>query len=621
MNASIERYDRPNDIRPKRILLVGPSTKESIFSSRWVTAHQGIHWWASRLNAHGHYAAVYDMNLPPGGLEFEEIIGRGLPGIDDSREWLPIKDLHDSRIHNCNIQWRPWDIIGFSVLDATIEYDMAGIISAKKLASQALLIAGGSQATLNYQTLFDKTPLDIVVLGQDPFALLRIANEENINLFNPKSVSGIVVRNYAKPPVGEEWSEWIGELNFKVMHQEKYWEKTASLFDSPDFSEINTFRLFTHNFCPMNCAFCTLTDQQKNATGGLVKPMGLSGSEIVRTMQRVMECYPETKQFFFCDDDLFLTSRWEEDLNNSIIAAKESGGLPSGLRFICLTNINRLNEQVVERCARAGFRVISIGVESVSQWKLNSMNKAQTPEQIWRVTDLMLKYGIKPYYTLLIHTPFERPDDMVIDINGFRRMSEIGVGLSIEPYLMPLHGTIFHEVDIPTRYKMIPIEGSNETLKKAAVWFPVRIDSRSIFFKFEEYFPRFKKWRYSSEKENRHKEKNFYSHVILDAQEFILKHFFPEVLSELSARGIKIESPSFSDNYDLAGLRRLLDGMGDCDIDSIGSVIERKTVVDMSKIDFSHGRVNVRELLRKMANDANPKEKSKKEKNVEGSFH
>ena len=792
MNPSSD-INRPAGIRPKRILIIGPNTKESVFDSRWVTAHQGSHWWASRMNTHGHYAATYDMNLQPGEIaddtdhphvSLEEFFKRGMPGFYNhilySRKlnWEPYTDILDlftiqkKSIDDMTIVWQPWDIIGFSILDATIEYDLAKIITAKKLAPNALLIGGGSQATLNYQTLFDKSPLDMVILGQEPFAMLNIANEKTINLFEPKAATGIVMRNNAYVMTSEIWKEWIDELDLKAMHQDLYWKKTACLYDNPQFQDINTFRLFVHNFCPVNCAYCTLTGLQKAATGKPTKAVGLGGLDIVHLIKRVMAKYPETHQVFFCfppdtdiwipsyswkkikdievgdsvisaknefrkvkkiykhrfdgdlvklkiyhgnsimctpnhkilirrkkkkfffkpdwieaekiksgdhiwavtqkrwykvnkiemekyhgdvynlsvekdhnycangyavsncDDDFFLTPDWEKSFNLAMIKAKEDEEIPENLGFICLTNINRLDDDAVGRCAKAGFRVLSIGVESVSQWKLNSMNKPQTPARIWKVTESILRHGIKPYYTLLIHTPYERPEDMVVDINGFRKMAKIGVGLSIEPYLMPLHGTIFHEADVPTRYKVIPIEGSRESIKKGTAWIPARKDSLEIFLKFEEYFPRFKKWKYDNEKEIRHREKNFYSHVILDAQEFVLRHFFPEVLSELSAKGIKIETPSFPDNYDLAQLRRMLEDMGNYDVDSVGSVIKRKSVMNMNEVDFSYGRVDVRELQRKMAIESEDaerissvdsseqlKEKAKKEKNVEGSFH
>ena len=646
-------FDRPEGIAPKRVLLVGPNTKESIFDSRWVTAHQGSHWWASRMNKHGHYAATYDMNLQPGEdsdkpgqarISLEELFKRGMPGwlesipgVDAAPFWHPYTDMlqlfttESVSIDDPRIVWKPWDIIGFSILDATIEYDISKIIKARQLSPTTLLIGGGSQATLNYQTLFDKSPLDMVILGQDPWAMLRVANEETMPLYKPKSASGIVVRNHAKPVTTEEWTDWVYELDFVAMHQDLYWKKTACLYDNPQFQDINTFRLFMHNFCPVNCAYCTLTGLQRAATGKPTKAVGLEGSHTVEIIKRVIDKYPLTHQIFFCDDDFLLTPQWERGFTEAVIAAKAAGELPKDLGFICLTNINRLDEEGIDRCARAGFRVLSIGVESVSQWKLNSMNKPQTPERIWKVTKQILAAGIKPYYTLLIHTPYERPEDMVVDINGFRRMAKMGVGLSIEPYLMPLHGTIFFEADVPQRYKVIPIEGSSETIKKGTAWLPVRPDSYAIFEKFEKYFPRFKKWKYDKDGGTRHKEKNYYSHVILDCQEWILRAFFDDVLRALACRTIVIKNPSFTNLEQVEEVRLILDAMGDHDVDSVGAVIKRKAVTSMAEVDFSLGRVDVRAMQRKMALESEGEERissvdsseqlKEKKKTETGSFH
>lgn len=655
MSSSIEiskntQFDRPEGIAAKRVLMIGPNTKESIFDSRWVTAHQGSHWWASRLNHHGHHASTYDMNLQPGEIaedkdhpriSLEQLFKKGMPGrqFDVSAPWIPTTDLLDLftiqkiDIEDPSIVWRPWDIIAFSILDATIEYDISKIIKAKELAPNALLVGGGSQATLNYQTIFDKSPLDMVVLGQDPWALLRIANEETMPLFKPKSAEGIVVRNHAKPVTTEEWTDWAYELDFVAMHQDLYWKKTACLYDNPQFQDINTFRLFMHNFCPVNCAYCTLTGLQRAATGKPTKAVGLDGNHTVQIILRVLKHYPDTHQIFFCDDDFLLTPIWEKGFNEAVITAKEQGILPKDLGFICLTNINRLDEEGIARCAKAGFKVLSIGVESVSQWKLNSMNKPQTPERIWKVSKQILAHGIKPYYTLLIHTPYERPEDMVVDINGFRKMSEMGVGLSIEPYLMPLHGTIFFEADVPTRYKIIPIEGSMETIKKGTAWMPVRKDSMAIFEKFEKYFPRYKKMRYEADKAVRHKEKNYYSHVIMDCQELLLRHFFQDIILALKARGIELDEKRAGTDEELAQIIDLLDNMGDHDVDSVGAVIKRKATMTMEDVDFSLGRANVRELQRKWAIESETEERissvdsseqlkeKKKKEEKQGSFH
>ena len=149
----------------------------------------------------------------------------------------------------------------------------------------------------------------------------------------------------------------------------------------------------------------------------------------------------------------------------------------------------------------------------------------------------------------------------------------------------------------------------------------------------EKYFPRFKKFRYDSDKGTGHKEKNYYSHVILDCQEWILKTFFGDILSNLELRGIKIEEDSFKTEEECCEIMLKLDAMGNYDVDSVGQIIKRKATTNMTEVDFSLGRVDVREMQRKMAIEAEGTEerissvdsseqlKVKKKTEASGSFH
>ena len=116
------------------------------------------------------------MNLQPGEIaeepehakiSLETIFEKGMPGRivyeyeNGDNVWIPCNDLLELftkakfSINDPSLVWQPWDIIGFSILDATIEYDISKINKARALAPKAILVGGGSQATLNYQTLFD----------------------------------------------------------------------------------------------------------------------------------------------------------------------------------------------------------------------------------------------------------------------------------------------------------------------------------------------------------------------------------------------------------------------------------------------------------------------------------
>lgn len=468
----------------KRVLLTAPFTKGDLFEHRWVTPHLGLWRIASYLERKGHTVKIYDKNAP-NEKEFTEILKEG------------------------------WDVIGFSDLEATIEYTIPKMIEARMACPSAFLIAGGSGPALRYQYYLDNTPIDAVALAEGEYPLVDICEGKDI-----KDIEGIVYRKRAKVLSNDEYWDISEGINYRAMQIDKFWDKTASFYDDPDYGEINTVRLFTSNYCPMGCKFCTLTNWRKNASGRVCPVVGVSASQIITMVKEVMDAYPKTRQIFFVDDDFFLNQKRGFDFCHEVIMNKVRGDLPEDLKFICLTNINRINQNNIEYIAEAGFRVLSIGVESTSQHVLDSLNKKQTVEQIWTATELILKHGVKPYYTVILFTPHMTVEDLLTDIQGFKKMSEMGCGLSLEPYLIPLPGTPFWDDYLPMSMREVKINDRLK-IKKGFAWYPLNKEVKEIFDEFERWYPKYRRHRFDSDG-IKHKEKNYQAKVILDAVEMVL---------------------------------------------------------------------------------------------------
>ena len=71
---------------------------------------------------------------------------------------------------------RPWDVIGISTTGMTLRFDLELAHLARRLAPQALLIAGGMEATFRPELLFELTPFDLVVLGEGERPLLELVS-------------------------------------------------------------------------------------------------------------------------------------------------------------------------------------------------------------------------------------------------------------------------------------------------------------------------------------------------------------------------------------------------------------------------------------------------------------
>jgi radical SAM superfamily enzyme YgiQ (UPF0313 family) len=69
---------------------------------------------------------------------------------------------------------RRFDLIGVSTTGMTLRYDLALAHLAKRLQPEALLVAGGMEATFDPETLFRLSPFDLVVLGEGELPLLDL---------------------------------------------------------------------------------------------------------------------------------------------------------------------------------------------------------------------------------------------------------------------------------------------------------------------------------------------------------------------------------------------------------------------------------------------------------------
>ena len=81
---------------------------------------------------------------------------------------------------------RTWDIVGLSGLITTFNFQKWLIPALKQINPKAPIISGGGLATTSSQLLFDRTSVDITVLGEGEQTMLElcqvIQNNEDLSL-------------------------------------------------------------------------------------------------------------------------------------------------------------------------------------------------------------------------------------------------------------------------------------------------------------------------------------------------------------------------------------------------------------------------------------------------------
>ena len=138
----------------------------------------------------------------------------------------------------------------------------------------------------------------------------------------------------------------------------------------------------------------------------------------------------------------------------------------------------------------------------------------------------------------------------------------MGVGLSIEPYLIPLQGTRLSEERVAERVRKVQIEGTNEFIYKGFAWLPQDEEVRKIFNEFEVIYPKYRKMMLELNK-NKHSEKNWQAYVLLDALVITIRKMYGNI--------VELEDYGMNDWEDVLDH---LDEMNAVSIDVVGNIHE-----------------------------------------------
>jgi anaerobic magnesium-protoporphyrin IX monomethyl ester cyclase len=436
-------FVKVKEARPKNVLLVPPTSTNQISMTKWLHPNLGVERLAAYLRKRGHHAETFDVNL------FKSI------GTGQGRDRLTLEE---------KFQERAWDVIGFSVYEATMANDIANMIAAEKRAPGALIIAGGHAAQFAYQTVLDKSPARIVVLGEGEKPLLAIVEGRPL-----EEIPGIVVKSTNVALTGEEFAEVTTGIDYEEVPYEIYWDYYLNLYRESNAEitpllskQIHTVRIYTRNYCPMNCTFCSSTNWLTFSNGAAgVKMADFMGQPLIDLLKRILKAHPRTETVYFTDDEFCILRDKLIEFLHLAIAEK----LP--LTYICFTRIDDLDEEVIDLMAKAGFRGINVGVESFQQEILDEYNKHIPVKRIHEILTLLKQYNITPSCSFILASPkakLEWVENVAKQILEEIHSGKItaGVNISVEPQ----RGASFYEEYTDFETQRVQVPGTRMWLKR-----------------------------------------------------------------------------------------------------------------------------------------------------------
>ncbi len=404
---------------------------------------------------------------------------------------------------------RRWDLIGISTTGMTLRFDLELAHQARRLAPQALMVAGGMEATFRPDLLFALGPFDRVVLGEGERPLLQLAQRmrsgaglQGIEGIAERLPDGRLRRAAQRALNQDELRQAILQTPYERMPYRAYWERLEQAYNvgalpskaarEASLAEIRSVRLITLNYCPMACSFCSATNFLHEAQGSVAAVARLDVGDCMHMLQRIVAAHPDVRTIIFQDDIFaFTKDRRVLPLCEAIVDAKQCGALPPALQFISTNRIDAMSVERLSAMRRAGFRVLGFGIESFSLPVLREFNKAQIYPHIAPMLRMALDLGITPFLDLILASPRGTVADLAETLRLANYWLLEGCEVGMYPYVIPFSGSALARdpsLDAHITHAQLHVAGTGIQWDQPSKVLPIDPSARAMILRIEADF-------------------------------------------------------------------------------------------------------------------------------------
>jgi len=181
--------------------------------------------------------------------------------------------------------------------------------------------------------------------------------------------------------------------------------------------------LQTRRGCPMQCSYCSTPAIE----GKIIRQRSIAS--VVKAISRF--CEAGFSHFYFVDNTFNLPATYAKELCDDLIASKLK------IRWRCILYPRGMDEELIEKMARAGCVEVALGFESGSPKILRYMNKRFLPEEVRHIAQLLHKYEINRMGFLLLGGPGENKETVLESLSFAEALNlesmKITMGIRIYP--------------------------------------------------------------------------------------------------------------------------------------------------------------------------------------------
>lgn len=404
--------------------------------------------------------------------------------------------------------------LAFGVSALTGQQILNGLDASRlvKENSNVPVIWGGVHPSLLPKQTLENEYIDFVVVGEgeETFFELVKALETKSSFENIKGLGykkgGKVILNPQREFINLD--ESLG-IPYHLVSVEKYISRKSYTANK----SARNIAFYTSRGCPHRCGFCYNKEFNKR------RWRGKSAEKVVEDMKKIIKDYRITS-FDIEDDEFFVDTERARKICDLII--KEN--LNVEIFTTCRVNYvaNNMDDKYLKLLYRAGFRILSFGVESGSERILELMHKDITINQVFETITRLKKAGINSKYFFMTGFPTETIDDLYKTTDLIQKMKKLDARILIPAWRVftPYPGTDLYNLAIKHGWqppksleewadydfntvRMPWVKGKKKRIIKNVSFLinyleMSRTVGRGIFFKLAKIFGKIVDWRWKN---------------------------------------------------------------------------------------------------------------------------
>lgn len=305
---------------------------------------------------------------------------------------IKAEKLSKEQVLKKTFEYKP-DLLGFNIHSLYTFFDVLSIARFLKQKSKLPVIIGGYALRTHYREIMSYCVFDYAVLGSAenilPIFIERFA--KGATLLN---LRGLVYRVKGRlvvqlPDSFDESFEKLPIPDISSLVHKKYYSF---------ISKYKNFTIMLTSFaCPCECTYCAINH------------FSYSKRSLNKVLAEIKRCVREhnVREIDFFDAFFTANNKYVIRLCRELIRQKIN------IKWSCRTNINSVNNELLQLMARAGCIKIYYGIESCKQEILSVVKKDLKLTNVYRALYETKRAGIKTLGFFMIGLPGETRKDII----------------------------------------------------------------------------------------------------------------------------------------------------------------------------------------------------------------